>query len=254
MSVDERTIDLVNRSLDGELPDAEKAECEALLAESEEARAYSEEISGVITLLESTPAEEPPAQLQRDILTKIELPRPRKWFTWAAGWMAGRPVSYGMAAGAGLLAAVAFYELSPPASTSADLSGLVGTLSRDNGQVNASELSALDIDAPGVQGQASLRGEGDLKFLRLDVDSEQTNEFHIRLAGSGLAFGGFAHPDVGGKEQFSYADGNFSVRNSGATSFTVILTGHLGESAGKGEVVLSITRQGEGIYRGALSH
>jgi hypothetical protein len=149
---------------------------------------------------------------------------------------------------------VAFYELAPPATTSADLSNLVGTLSRDNQQVKATELSALEINAPGVRGKASLRGEGDLKFLQLNVDSEQANEFHVGLAGTGLAFGGFAHPDVGGGEQISYSQGNFSISNAGATSFTVILTGQPGESAGGEDVVLSITREGEGIYRGALSH
>ncbi|HKJ17192.1 MAG TPA: hypothetical protein VJ984_07585 [Xanthomonadales bacterium] len=253
MSVDNHTIDLINRSLDGELSESEKAEYEATLAGSDEARAYSKELSGLISYLESTPAEEPPAELQRSILTQIELPRPRKWFTWAAGWMAGRPVTYGVAAGAGLLAAVAFYELSPSASPM-DLSNLVGTLSRDNGQLNVAELGKLDVNAPGLNGQVLLRGEGDLRFLQFDINSDQANEFHVALAGTGLKFGGIAHPDVGGKESFSFSEGNFSVSNFGTTKFTVILTGLSGENMGSKDVVVSVTREGEGIYRGALSH
>lgn len=253
MSVDNHTIDLINRSLDGDLSESEQAEYDSTLAGSDEARTYSKELSGLISYLESTPAEEPPAELQRSILSQIELPRPRKWFTWAAGWMAGRPVTYGMAAGAGLLAAVAFYELSPSA-TPMDLSNLVGTLSRDNGQVNVAELSTLNVDAPGLKGQVMLRGEGELRFLQFDIDSDQANKFHVALAGTGLKFGGIAHPDVGGNESFSFSEDNFSVSNFGATKFTVILTGLSRESAGGEDVVVSVTREGEGIYRGALSH
>lgn len=253
MSVNKRTIDMINRSLDGELSESEQAEFDAILAGSDDARTYSEELSGLVSYIESTPAAEPPQDLQRKILTQIELPRPRKWFTWAAGWMQGRPVSYGVAAGAGLLAAVAFYELAPPSSSPADLSNLVGTLSRNNGEVNLAELSALDIDAPGLQGKVQLRGNGNLRFLQLDVDSNETNEFHVSLAGSGLAFGGLAHQASGGNDSFDYSKGNLSVSNSGATRFTVILTESSRKSTGSGEVVVSITRGGEEVYRGELA-
>ncbi len=253
MSVDERTMDMINRSLDGELSDSEQAEHDAILAGSEEARAYSQEISRLISYLESTPEELPPQGLQSEILTRIELPRPRRWFTWAAGWMQGRPVSYGAAAAAGILAAVAFYELSPTPSEM-DLSNLVGTLSRDTGQLSVAELSTLEITAPGLEGRVTLRGDGELNFLQFDVDSREVNEFHIALAGTGLEFGGLAHPDVGGSESFSFAEDNFSVSNEGATRFTLILTGKTGKNPGNEDVVVSITRKGEGIYRGSLSH
>ena len=253
MSVNDRTIEMVNRSIDGELSESELIECEALLADSDEARAYKQEISDLVELLHSTPSVEPPEELQHDILSQIVLPLPHKWFTWTAGWMRGRPVSYGLAVAAGLLATVAFYELSPATTSSGDLSNMVGTLARGNGPTNIIQLSFLDIDVPGVQGRVQLRGSGDLKLLQFDVNSNQAVDFVVSLAGSGLSFGGFAREAEGVDDSFNYSQGSFSVASLGAKKFTVILTDASSEDTGNGGIVVSVKQEGEDVYQGVLS-
>jgi hypothetical protein len=250
--LEEHAKDLINRAVDGELSEPEAAECQSLLEESGEARAYHEELSRLTGLLGEVEPLEPPLQLQRNILKEIQLPRPRKWFTRTAGWMQGRPMSYGMAAAAGLLVAVSFYELAPRSGMEDDLSSLVGTLARGYGQNGLVQLSSLNIDLPAVQGRVLLSGKDPLKLLRFDIDSDTPVEFEVALAGSGLAFGGFAQETDAGNDNFNLSDSSFSVVNQGEKRFTVILRDSAADGAVNGGIVVSVTREGEALYQGVL--
>jgi hypothetical protein len=245
--------ELINRAIDGDLSESEQTERQALLEGSEEARAYSEDMAGLANLLAEVEPLEPPVDLQGRILRNIQLPRPKRWFTSAAGWMQGRPISYGIAAAAGLLVAVAFYELSPRQSMDDDIASLVGTVARGNGDRGMIQLSFLDIDLPAVHGKVLLSGKNDLKLLRFDVASDAAVEFEVALAGSGLAFGGFAQEAEAGSDNFSFSGSSFSVTNQGEKRFTVILRDESAEGAVNGGIVVSVSRQGEDLYRGVLS-
>lgn len=252
--LDDRARTLINKAIDGEISDSERAEHDALLAESDEARVFSGEMAELNDFLASLPSIDPPDLLQRQILQRVQLPRPRRWFTWSAGWMQGKPISYGIAAAAGLLAAVAWYELAPggpiPAS---DYSSLVGTLARGEGLRGVVQLSYLDIDLPAVRGKVLLSGSDDLKLLRFNVASQAPVEYQVSLSGSGLVFGGFAHEAEPGSDNFMYSDGKLSVVNEGAQRFTVILKDTT-EAAAAGGVVVTVTQDGESLYQGVLSH
>jgi hypothetical protein len=247
----EHTKDLINRAVDRELSEPEKAEFNALLADSQEARSYSDGLTGLVSLLERVPLVEPPGNLQRRILNHIQLPRPQRWFTWSAAWMQGKPVSHGMAAAAGLMAAVAIYELGPVTDT--DYAALVGTLARGEGLNGVVQLSYLDIDLPAVHGRVLLSGSDDLKLLRFDVASDAQVEFEVLLGGSGLTFGGFAQEAEAGTDNFSYSEGNLSVSNFGPQRFTVILRDVSAEAAESGGIVVSVSQEGEALYQGVLS-
>jgi len=251
--LEDHARDLINGSIDGELSESEQTECQSLIEESAEARAYSEEMVQLTGLLSEVEPIEPPLALQGRILAKIQLPRPRKWFTRTAGWMQGRPMSYGMAAAAGLLVAVAIYEMAPRSGLEDDLSSLVGTLARGNGQHGMVQLSFLNIDLPSVHGKVLLSGKDDMKLLRFDIDSESPVEFEVALAGSGLAFGGFAQEGQNGNDNFNFSNSSFSVTNLGEKRFTVILRDAPAEAMANGGIVVSVSRQGEALYQGVLS-
>ena len=250
--LEDHAKDLINRAIDGELSDAERAECQSLLDSSDEARAYSENMSRLTGLLGEVGSIDPPPELEGRILKQIQLPRPRKWFTWTAGWMQGRPMAYGMAAAAGLMVAVAFYELAPQSGMENDISSLVGTLARGNGQQGLQQLSFLDIDLPAVQGKVYLSSDEDLKMLRFDLESEAPVEFEVALEGSGLAFGGFVQEADAGNDNFSLTESSFSVINQGERRFTVILRDGNVEPTADGGIVVSVSREGEALYQGVL--
>jgi hypothetical protein len=161
-------------------------------------------------------------------------------------------MSYGMAAAAGLLVAVSFYELAPRSGMEDDLSSLVGTLARGYGQNGLVQLSSLNIDLPAVQGRVLLSGKDPLKLLRFDIDSDTPVEFEVALAGSGLAFGGFAQETDAGNDNFNLSDSSFSVVNQGEKRFTVILRDSVADGAVNGGIVVSVTREGEALYQGVL--
>jgi hypothetical protein len=165
--------------------------------------------------------------------------------------MQGKPVSHGMAAAAGLMAAVAIYELGPVTDT--DYAALVGTLARGEGLNGVVQLSYLDIDLPAVHGRVLLSGSDDLKLLRFDVASDAQVEFEVLLGGSGLTFGGFAQEAEAGTDNFSYSEGNLSVSNFGPQRFTVILRDVSAEAAESGGIVVSVSQEGEALYQGVLS-
>ncbi len=253
MMLNDHSLELINRALDGEITGSERAELETLLEQSEEARLYHQELIGLNDLLAAVPAVEPPQALKDRIYTQILLPRPRRWFTWSAAWMQGNPVTYGIAAAAGLLAAVGYYELAPGARGVTDYSSLVGTLARGNGVNGIVELSFLDIDIPSVQGKVVLSGGEDLKLLRFDVESRAPVEFEVGLGGSGYTFGGFAQEDDHGAQDLGYSGGRFRVSNSGPQRFTVILRDDSASPAVSSGIVVSVTQGGEAVYQGVLS-
>lgn len=245
--------DLINRALDGELSESEQAEFQALLSQSEQARKYSDELSLLAHRLAATPPVEPPDSLERDILSKIELPRPRKWFTRMAGWMQGRPISYGIAAAAGLLVTVAYYEMGPSRHSATDYSSLVGTLSRADGLRGVVQLDALEINSPAVQGNVTLSGKDDLRLLRFDIDSSVPVNVAINFEGTGLDIGGVARQSHGGSENLTFSDGNLTVAALGKQQFTVVLKSDGGEAMNPGGIAVSVSRDGEAVYEGVLN-
>ncbi len=245
--------DLINRAIDGELSDAERDECLALLDDSEAAREYRDEFSRLNDILAQVPSLEPPEELRRRIIGQIQLPRPRKWFTLMAGWMQGRPVSYGIAAGAGLLVAVAVYELAPAPRDASEYSSLVGTLARGSDLEGVVPLGSLDIEHDSVRGRVVLSGNDAMQLLRFDVNSESPVEIAVDLAGAGLAFDGFAQEDEGDLGQVALSERQLRVSNLGARRFTVILHETSGAAKAESGIAVSVSREGEILFQDVLT-
>ena len=168
--------------------------------------------------------------------------------------MQGRPVAYGTGAALGLLAAVAFYELTPAVNSPQDMTDLVGTVANGTDIKGSSQLASLAIEVPGVQGSASLETRGDLLYLNLDLNSEDKTELHAQLPDSGLEFEGFSNAADEAIEGFLYARGNFSVANTKTKKFSVVFSVPEGsDPLGETGVQLLITQNREVVYRGVLN-
>jgi hypothetical protein len=114
------------------------------------------------------------------------------------------------------------------------------------------ELDYLDIEVPGVEGRVSLSGSDDLRLLRFDVKSTDKAEFRIDLGNSGLSFGGFAQEAEEGTDDFRYSGSSLTVSNAGPQRFTLILKDVSADGGASGEIVISLSQQGEALYLGAL--
>lgn len=253
MSVNEHTIELINRSLDADLSESEHAELESILTNSEDARVYQEELVSLSAYLESAPDIEPPADLQSRILKRVELPQPKRWFTYTAGWMSGRPVAYGFGAAVGLLAAVAFYELNPSVNSPNDLRDLVGTMTVGDRGGNAAPIAGMEIQEAAVQGTVQLIEKGDILFLEFDIESQGPTELHAQVKETGLVFEGFANRTNDGVGGFLFAKGNFSIASSRKKKFSIIFSASEPEGLIAGSEVQIVISENRGVlYRGSF--
>jgi len=248
--LDARTTDLVNRSLDESLSAAEQQELDSLLADSSEARELRDGLSGVASLLASTPPAEPPLDLESRILRGVSLPPRRAWFTWSAGWMQGKAVSYAAGAAAGLVAAIAFYELSPKP---VDLSSLVGTITYVEHSEGPDDIAELQIDRPAVVGRVNVDAREDYTILRFDVDSDERVDFEIQLGDSHYEFGGFAQEPSSQAAEVNLSGSGLVISNRGPQSFAIILRDVRGANTSQGGIKVSVKQGGESLFEGSVT-
>ncbi|MDH3767670.1 MAG: hypothetical protein OES99_04365, partial [Gammaproteobacteria bacterium] len=99
--IEERTMELINDAMDGELSEAEQAELAGRLAQSEEARNYQTGMNELDVLLQELPNQPMPEELHRNIIHNIKLAdRPTMRPLSRIGNWSGF-VRYGFAAAAG---------------------------------------------------------------------------------------------------------------------------------------------------------
>jgi len=255
----ERIINLINEELDGELSAADRAELEAVLQDSEEARAMREELQRLGTWIGSMPEVEPPANLREQILAGVPLPRSqfRPSISFGSLFASFQPAQAGLAFAAGLLLAVGYYELSPAHRESADPSQMVGTLIAGKQPAAVARVETLAIRESGVKGTISLRKSGSFQILDFDLDSQHTSEVEISFAGAGLSFGGIAHttdgPDTAA-QSYEVSGGTLRVANQGRQAFSVFLKQAAAGDSGSQGINIGISSGGErrydGVFRG----
>jgi len=190
--IDERTRELINAAVDGDLGQAELERVQRILEESEEASRYHAELSRLAGLLQSLPDQELPHGLHARIVQATPLPAlARRVFRFAD--LPG-VLRYGFAAAAGLLLAVTLYEGGQDWNNSNDASRMVGTIANLQSGAGGEVIDQLSFAEAGASGQVSLtRREGQL-VLDLSADSSAPLRFRIDLANSGLQVNGLANP------------------------------------------------------------
>jgi hypothetical protein len=251
----EHTKELINAAVDGALTDAELDQLESLLAESSEARDLKQDLERVLELIDKTPGVEPPRGLSQKILESVDLPARRTKFDWRGLWPQARPATYGLAFAAGLVMAVAFYELTPVLTTPQDLASLVGTMASNKQIDGIRQQETLSIDLEQIQGSVSLRTGAEVMMLEFNLDSIDAIEIRVGLEGSGLTFGGFASTESRSDSDIDtlrVSGGTLRVVNQGRQFFTMFLRESAGQQGDAAGINIELTHGGDRVYEGIL--
>jgi hypothetical protein len=219
--IDERTIELIHGGLDGELSDAENAELEARLGQSDEARHYQAQMRELSVFLDRAPEQEVPGGLREKILGQIELPAEKRGgvefrFSRIPGF-----IRYGLAAAAGLLLAIGIYEYRPAGSDSPDLADMVGTvMPRTAAGEVVLDTYSFEIDR--LSSSVSLQESDGGLVLDVQLDSTGPVDIIVDFTSDGLQFDAIAQlqSDLGSIE---VADRAIQIKSRGRQHFAVLL-------------------------------
>lgn len=246
--LDQRVKVLISAALDGELSDEERAELDARLQDSEEARRYQAGLSRLDKLLAKAPTVPLPDQLHEQILARIELDRPRR--RRVGGRQLPALLRYGAAAAAGLIIAAGIYEMNAAGDRSPDLERMVGTMAPSRG--GPSEV--IDADAfalEGLSGSASLERRDGALVLAVEFDSAEPVELRVTTAGNELSFDALAG-SRGNYDAFEFADRSIRASGLGRQQFTVLLSRVEGSDAVREAAIRLAYRSREGLIREAI--
>jgi anti-sigma factor RsiW len=252
--LEQRTLELINAEIDGELLPGERAELEAILASSADARAMKAELQKLANLMDRMPEQAPPEDLAERILGQVRLPAARPGFSLAALFSSLQPAPVGMAFAAGLLVTVGAYEFSPGHRSDVDPASVVGTMLLDPEVQNASQADSLVISGPGVSGTVSLSSAGKLQVLSFDLESTDDAEIAISLSEAGLSFGGIARvaaSEATADGSYEVSGGTLRVVNQGRQAFSVFLLEAGVDGDGK-EISIGISTGGAPVFSGVL--
>ena len=186
--INERIIELINAGIDGELNEADAAELQEALAKSPEARSLQTDMQALTTLISDLPPRQPPDNLRRRILEKVNLPARRNWTF--RHLKLPEFAGYGLAVAAGLVMIVGIYQFGPRNATPEDISRMTGTIST---QKPAGEMALLDnfsLESDAVSGSVSLQSRGDEFIVDFDLNSSTAVDVLVKFTDQGLQFSG----------------------------------------------------------------
>lgn len=252
--LEQRTLELINAEIDGALRADEKAELDAILESSAEARAMKAELQKLSNLMGSLPEQMPPEQLTGQILAQVRLPNNRPAFSLRALMASLQPARVGLAFAAGLLVTVGVYELSPGHRADVDPARVVGTMVLNPEAQDFDQADSVAISGSGVSGTVTLSAVGKLQVLSFDLESTDATEIAISLSEAGLSFGGIAHVAASGVTtdgSYEVSGGTLRVVNQGHQAFSVFLLEAGTDGGGKG-ISIGISTGGAPVFSGVL--
>jgi anti-sigma factor RsiW len=252
--LEQQTLELINADIDGVLRADERAELDAILESSAEARAMRAELQKLANLMDSMPEHVPPEDLTEQILAQIRLPKRHPTFSLGALMSSLQPAQVGLAFAAGLLVTVGVYELSPGQLADVDPASVVGTMVLNPEVQHVNQADSLTISGPGVTGTVTLSAAGKLQVLSFDLESTDATEIAISLSEAGLSFGGIARAAASGMTadgSYEVSGGTLRVINQGHQAFSVFLL-EAGVDVGSREISIGISTRGAPVYSGVL--
>lgn len=225
--VEDAALDLLNRSIDGELNSIEQEELNHLLATSGEARSRHEELKTVSRLLDELPEVDPPEYLQETIERQIRLPvQGRADFkkqSFFGNWLSANWLRTGFALAAGVVLTVGVYEMGSEPIDISDSASLSGTIVKP-GLVDQQGmlLDSILLETDKLNGLVELRGKNDVLTLDIKMKSDGPSEVIVNFTGRGLEFDGVSRTKDP-VEAVSVADGAIHLASSGEQHYTLSL-------------------------------
>jgi len=221
--VDQRTQDLVNASIDGEISAIEQDELDRLLLSSESVRQFHRELRKVTTLLDDLPELDPPAYLQKAIERQVRLPvdvAARKKPSGLLSWLDSGPWRTGLALAAGVVLTIGVYEMGSKPVSIDDARNMSGTIIKpgERGEL----LDSIRLDGGQLNGLVELRNENDLFTVDVRLDSGVPVDVVMDFAGRGLDLeGASSSSDL--ENAVSFGDGKIRLASNGNDHFSVKL-------------------------------
>lgn len=190
--IDQHALDLLNRSIDGELSSQEQAELEQLIADSESLGSDYLELNAISSLLDQAPEYDPPEYLQSVIEKQIRLPLADgdsdERQSVISGWLRANWLRTGFALAAGVLLTVGVYEMGSEPITDQDSASLVGTVVKNPSSKQDVPPGTILFETDTLNGVAELKNTDDLFVLELQINSLEPSEVVVNFAGRGLVF------------------------------------------------------------------
>jgi len=217
--VDQYTIQLINKNIDGEISDAEKAELDRLLITSPASAQLNEELLAVTRHLDEVREINPPSHLQATIERQVRLPvNAVKNPSRSAAWFGASWFRTGLALAAGVVLTVGVYEMGSGPIPGKDNSSLVGTIAKKANQ--GSLLDSIQLNTVNLDGQLKLYNNDDLLTLDLKLNSAASTGVVINFADRGLQFDAASSENLVVDNLVS-EDGIVSFDSEGEQHFTI---------------------------------
>lgn len=194
--IDDRSLELVHGSIDGENSAQEDAELRQRLESDAELRAIREQLLELHEALDRVEPVDPPPGLRQAILQAIR-PKERRRILRGLlpSWPAPLVMRYGMAAGLGAVVATVAMQLAPTGGLKApEVSDLVGTMASHEAH-RSDEDARILLNSKEISGSISGRRQDGLVVVDFDLAMQTPVEIVASFGGSGLRFNGFAQLD-----------------------------------------------------------
>jgi anti-sigma factor RsiW len=180
--IDKTLETLINETIDGTASPEDSARLQAALAADDEARAFFEDLQRLDGLLNAVPVVDPPAEVKKGILRRIDrtaarapAPAPAAPTMGAGGFSFGnvfarfRP-AYGFTFAGGIAAGIAVFALLAPPSAMED-GVLTGVMAPQETYEAFPVADRVSFDRQGVRGTLETRFSSNLVVGMIDVES-----------------------------------------------------------------------------------
>ncbi|GMR17159.1 MAG: hypothetical protein BMS9Abin32_218 [Gammaproteobacteria bacterium] len=204
MAIDDRTSDLINAGIDGEISPGERIELDRILRESAAARQYQADLTGLCDTLDATGELAPPPHLQHAILGAVKRRKRSPAPVSAVRSLLGLPmVRYAGAFSLGIILALAVIS-SDRISRDAfdDVTGLVGTLSGSTTESMVPNGRMISVSSSEIAGSVRLRRAAQIVVIDFDLVSSVPIEIVAEYADPEFWFNGFAQLENTGTRVF----------------------------------------------------
>jgi len=195
--IDQRSQDLLNGGVDGELSSSEQNELESLLSGSTQLHDLNKELKSLTGLLDNLPEVDPPQYLQEAIERQVRLPQQSDRFDEKQGffgtWLPTHWMRTGFALAAGAVLTISVYEMGSKPMSAEDVSNLSGTIvdQQTSGQVEV--LDSININTDTLTGSVVISRTVDLFTLDVQLSADGPTQLVVGFADLGLQFEGVTH-------------------------------------------------------------
>ena len=191
MAIEQKFIDLINASIDGEISAAGQAELQAFLESDAAGRALYDELASLSTTLNELDQVQPPIHLRHVIMNSVPPSRsPDEPSGFLQSILAVPALKYAMTFAAGVILTLSVLDSSQVSNKAFDdVTGLVGTVGQP---IDSTLSSTVSVDELNVAGTVALRSAGSLMILDFDLVSKDHIEIEAGYSDPSIWFNGFA--------------------------------------------------------------